>query len=561
VSRTPRACVLLLALLAGAGRLVAQQEQRLEPVELRVTVLQPGCATVDRGADDGLAEGDRVLFYPRAGGVQEGTVLRVGPRSAEVELADPAFAPPPGTRGQALVPSSRLAPPVPPESGPPAQAGEPKAVAEHAPWPERDDGYQEGEPLLARVRPLRPDQRPARTSGRVYTVDDFVASSEDDRESGLYRLGAETLYENTFGHGERIHLAGELSYRHTDVPDDDDERDTTLRVDRLSYEWGGTRFEDTAWEVGRFLQNGMPELGVLDGVEWGQRRADGDRYGFSAGFLPEPDFEYQSWADLQFAGYYRWVYDESERFSAAAAYQKSFHHDDADRDLLLGQLSYLPLVGWTFLGTAWVDLYTDSDTAKGPGLGLTQVYARAGHRWARGSTLDLVYTHLAFPDVERNEFRFLPDDELRANHSERLALDLRTPLTERSRLRSQVAAWIDEDEEGGDALLALAFEDALIERGLLDLAVYGTGGDYSSTLGARASLGRRTEHGTWRLDYDFASHHLYGFGDDNDDLPQHRLRGARDFHGERWSFSGYAEVGLWDDENSVAVGFFLERRF
>ena len=35
------------------------------------------------------------------------------------------------------------------------------------------------------------------------------------------------------------------------------------------------------WEAGRFLQNGMPEFGVIDGGEWSSRRKNGDRYGIS----------------------------------------------------------------------------------------------------------------------------------------------------------------------------------------------------------------------------------------------------------------------------------------
>src|SRR5215813_259492 len=53
---------------------------------------------------------------------------------------------------------------------------------------------------------------------------------------------------------------------------------------RLSYSIGGDRFAPDRIEVGRFLQYGMPEFGVLDGVEWDRRLAGGDSFGASVGF-------------------------------------------------------------------------------------------------------------------------------------------------------------------------------------------------------------------------------------------------------------------------------------
>ncbi len=541
----------------------AQEDSGFVELDLRVTSAQHGTALVDRGTSDGLREGDRVLFFPREGGTFEGTVERVEERSAEVVLHDPAFLPASGTRGRVQVPRSRLSPPpgAPAQSEPPAPVPGERPPVEHPPWTQRQDEWTAGEPLLAKVRPLRPEQRPPRMSGRIYTIDDYIRSTEDDRRNGFYRLGGEVLYENAFGHGERVNLAGEINHRETDVPDDDDQRKTRLRVDRLSTEWGGTRFEEQRWEVGRFLQSGLPEFGFLDGAEWGLRLPDGDRTGLSVGFMPEPDQDFDTGDDLQIAGYYRWVRDASERVSAAGGYQKTFHHGDADRDLFVGELLVLPLTGWMFHGTAWVDLYTSGDDAKGPGLGLTQVYANAGRRWSSGQGVHLVYTHVTFPDIERHEFRPLLEDDVRANHTERLALDVRTPTSARSLVRTEVGGWIDEDEEGGDALLGLELEDLFADRTRLDLASFVTVGDFTSTVGGRAGLALPAESGLWRLEYEFAAHRMHGFDDQNDDLPQHRGRVARELFGARWGFTGYAEVGLWDDENSVAVGLYLERRF
>ena len=82
-----------------------------------------------------------------------------------------------------------------------------------------------------------------------------------------------------------LHFDGEVDW----LTEQNDESGLDLLVRRLSYAWGGTRFTAQRWEGGRFLQHGMPEFGVLDGIEWTRRRENGHRYGVSVGFLPEPD--------------------------------------------------------------------------------------------------------------------------------------------------------------------------------------------------------------------------------------------------------------------------------
>src|SRR5262249_41669777 len=159
--------------------------------------------------------------------------------------------------------------------------------------------------------------------GQTYALFDHTEASEDDRHDTLARVGGGMVIENPFGRGDRIHADAEWNYRNVNVPDDDDAEDVHLRVDRLSYAWGGTRFEPTSGELGRFLQQGMVEFGVLDGAEWIVRRREGDRYGASIGYLPEPNPEFQTGTDLAISGFYRWVADESEELSAALGYQKT----------------------------------------------------------------------------------------------------------------------------------------------------------------------------------------------------------------------------------------------
>src|SRR6201988_4439863 len=95
------------------------------------------------------------------------------------------------------------------------------------------------------------------------------------------RAGTVLLVENFMQKGGDLYFDAETNYRDTDVPDDDDDQDTLLRLERFSYAWGGNRFAADRYEVGRFLQHDMPEFGVLDGGEWTRRLSGGDIFGGS----------------------------------------------------------------------------------------------------------------------------------------------------------------------------------------------------------------------------------------------------------------------------------------
>ena len=553
--------LLLWFMLALAGAPSAQQEGTVT-LEVRVTSSGLGAAWIDRGVTDGVAKGDPVLFRPREGGVYQGTVIEVQERASRVSLQDPAFVPAPGTRAEIQLPRGRVAtPPRPRKRAAPKREPVPEPEAPVT-WQHRDDDWAPGQPLLAKVRPLRPEQRPRSFEGRTYAILDYASSSEDDRTDGFYRLGSSALFDNVFGHGDQLLVDVELNYRNVDVPDLDDEDGTELRVDRLSYGRGGNRFDQARWEFGRFLQSGLPEFGVLDGVEWNRRLPNGNRVGLSVGYMPEPDKDFETGSDFQIAGNWRWVQDETEELSAAVGYQKTFHNGNADRDLVVTSLERLPREGWTWLGRFWVDLYTSGDDAKGSGLGLTQAYVSTGRRWRSGSSLDVVYTHLEFPEIDRHEFLPVTEDQLDDDHAERLSLRNALQLTDETRVLTGVGGWVDEDDEGGDAEIGISLDGFPGERGTLDLVAFATQGRFTRTVGGRAGIGQRDETGFWGLDYEFGGHRLIGFSSANDDLPQHKVRLHKDwFDLWRWSVSARLEGVLYDDEHAVLVGFYIERSY
>ncbi len=539
----------------------AQESVGTVRVELRVVSSRVGSAVIDRGSADGLARGDRITFRTRDGKAYFGTLRRIEERGAQVDLDDPNFVPPAGMRGEADVPAARfaIAPPLgAPEAAPRAQATAPA----HPPWKPREDEWTQDQALLARVQPLRPSQRPSSTHGRIYTIADYVRSTEDQRSDGFYRLGGEVTIENSRGNGERIHFDGELNYRQTDVPDNGDDTGTYLRVDRASYAVGGNRFQPDRFEFGRFMHDNMPEFGMVDGVEWSQRRANGDRYGLSAGFMPEPDPQMNSIQDFEVSASYRWIHDDSEQLSAAGGFQKTLHNSSADRDLFVGKFQYLPRNGWSFTSTGWFDYYTSSDTAKGQGLEVTQAYVDTGKLWESGSSLHMVYSHMAFPELERDEFLPVTAAQLADDHNDRFALQARVRVFDPVRVHASSGVWADQDDTGSDFECGVEVDDLLSERSLIDVAGFATQGKFVSVLGARAMFSRQTDFGQWGAEYELANNRINGFSDNNDDLPQHRVRLFTDsFLANGWSLSGHLETIVWDQENSVALGFYLQKNF
>jgi hypothetical protein len=62
--------------------------------------------------------------------------------------------------------------------------------------------------------------------------------------------------------------------------------------------------------------------------------------------------------------------------------------------------------------------------------------------------------------------------------------------------------------------------------------------------------------------YEYGNHHLDGFSNENDDLPQHRVRASLEaLLSSGWSVSTYSDAFQWDDELGFAVGLYLQKGF
>jgi hypothetical protein len=306
----------------------------------------------------------------------------------------------------------------------------------------------------------------------------------------------------------------------------------------------------------------MPEFGVLDGVEWQQRQENGNRYGASFGFLPEPDGEQQTGHDLQVAGWYRWVYDDSEHLSLTGGFQKTLHDGTSNRDLFIAKMHWVPADGWTLRGSTWVDYYDSRDDLKDSGLGLTRSLLSLTRRWEGNRGVDLRFRHDSFPETEREVSGGPILAELADDRVERVSMSAWRPAGKDSLLRAEVGAWVDEEDRGGDVELGIEVDDWYLERSRTSLALFAARGSFTTLAGVRVVYGREIGRGRWDLLYELAGHHLDGFADERDDLLQNRLRGSRVFDlAGGWRFSPYVEADYWDEELAWSLGFWLQRRF
>lgn len=569
---------------------VASQEAAEEnvPIPLRVTSAGPGLAVVvDRGKSEGLALGDSVVFNPRVvvvidpessdgmnpgdqvvlhpqqDTIYRGVVSELDHRSAVVELTDRSHAPAPGTQGEALVPFARAEATREAREQRELEEAEQTQDDSDYDWSNADENWSPGMSLLAGVKPVRPEDRSPRITGRAFVSFDFNQTSESDASDSLFRAGTDFDYENPLGYGGRLRFGAEAFQREFDDPDERDDSDFAYRLDRLSYSRGGTRFAGTRWEVGRFLQQGFPEFGVLDGLEWGKRTTSGNRFGASIGWMPEPDADFDTGRDFQLAAYYEWVADDREELVLGAGFQKSFHNGSGDRDLLIGKARYNPPEGWDFFGTVWVDFYGSRDDAKDNDVEVTQAYLTTSRRWDRDRGVDFTYRRLLFPELERNEFIPITAEALADNRYDRISASGFVWLNPRRKLHGEIGLWDDEDEAGGDLEVGLKCLRFFTEGDQAEFVLFGTAAQFEDLYGTRIGYAKSAwGQGRWSLFYEFVQHKLDGFSSRRDDIPQHRLRGTIDLYTAwKWTLSFYGQGHYWDEEGAFSGGFYVQKSF
>lgn len=545
---------LLVALVPWSGA-AAQDAGTVRKVALRVSSRgQAAMVVVDRGERDQVRRGDMVTFFPRAGGSFRGVVVKASERSAVVGLQDERAVLPPGTRGEVDVPESRFAPRQPSPETKPKTATEPGTEGTGK-WRNKDESWKPGMPLLGAQRPLRPAERGATLSGRVFLIGDLTRTHDSFANSFL-RAGTSLRVENPFGHGGGIKFDGEFDHR----TEQNENEGNDLLVRSLSYFHGGTRFDATRWEIGRFLQHGVPELQVLDGAEWGMRRRNGDRFGASAGFMPQPDDDFESGKDFQLAVYYEWVSGTAEELVVTGALQKTFHSGRADRDLLLGKIRYLPADAWQLNGAVWLDIYDGKDKVKSRDFDVSQAWVTLTRQWG-GSGVDVTFRRAVFPEMLRWEFQPLLAQDLADSYFNRLSLGGWQSGKSGRRLHGEVGVWQSQADTGGFGEAGISIPD-VVAGARVDFTGFATLGEFTSDAGVRISCTQMRADGGWDLLYEVAYRHYDNYPSTLDDLIQHRLRVARSFRTDTgWDCSVRGEAHLFDEDFAWTLGVYLQRGF
>ncbi|MHC4378857.1 MAG: hypothetical protein ACYS26_19820, partial [Planctomycetota bacterium] len=494
-------------------------------------------------------------------------------RTAVVELTG-ANDLPSGTRGETWVQPSE-APPAPEPTAPVAteeqqsdEVPEAEAGAEtdgdvqlpaHPGWTK--DEWTPDQPLLTQMAEVRPEDRPWSMRGSLSFLSQRIYTNEDDREDAFDAIGLNVIADNPFGWGGRMQFDGAWTDRETITPDEQGEADTLVRLDRLSYATGGTRFDQDRLEFGRFLQNGMPEFGLLDGIEWGHRLRNGDRYGFSLGFMPEPLPEQDSGDDFQVAGYYEWVRDAREELTAAVGYQTTWNNGDQDRDLLVSRVRYAPTDAWNVYASLWLDVYDSDDVARS-GVGVTLADLIARRSYGNGQGLEFGYRHLEFPELLRNEFEPITLAELADDHLDRVYTRVWTPIGGGLRLDTRAGAWIDEHDDGYDGRVSLQMFDVFTDSDRWELTGFLSQGRFSLLQGVRLGAGLDQDQARYDVALEAFNTDQNGFDDNNDDFRTTRLVASAEWYWDNgWVLTVEADGVTGTDPDGVRLSLFAQRNF
>ena len=543
-------------------------------VEVFVTATSGTNVYFDGGLQDKISEGDTIVLFPASGPQQRGTIRTVSEASGRAELLSSTTTVSVGDRAEVLVPESRFAPLQPANNTPGSQAdaaqerpgvGLPPGPAvgpvSHPPWEMDLSDVDPNAPLLAPIQSVASEDRPYEIHGR-YWLD--LTATEDKQDGGAQygtvRTGFDLRAENLLSRGGTVEFDTDF-YRHSfDAEGESEDTDSQVRIDRLNYRWGGNRDEAQTWQVGRFLSRGMPEFGVIDGLEYTQRTDEGSNWGLSAGGFPEPNDDLSTGRDVQAAVFYHWK-GASEKISLNSGFQKTWHNGKPDRDLFVLTSTWRPLDRLHVFSSLWVDLYDSDDQIKS-GLELTQLITSASWRTAQGDGVGLTLSHFSFPELLRNEFDEITAEQIADDKVTRVGLNGWKSLTDTVRLRGRVDSWTDQDDSGGRVEGTIELRDAIFNDGDLSLSIFQNEAKFFGGPGVRLRASKELAGGWFQFTYESTETKSDDFFGEQDTLSNHVYRASWDRPlGRDWDFSLSLEQRDGDQEDASTVGFYLQRSF
>ena len=555
MNRLRRTIAALAAALTFAAPTPGQGEE--VEVEAYVTAVSGGSVYLDAGRLSGLEPGDAVRVFPTTGPFVTGEILSVSSNSARLRLhleAEVEI----GNLATVMVPADRLEPPEEDEP-PPAEeesAEEDEPDVEHPPWTHPPVEWDETVPLLAPVQSREPEERSMDMFGSVHLGLNYTHDFGDVEQDFLWTdFGLRLGLENAFGYGgeTRIDLNGFV--RTSSLSDSLDESEAELVPRRLSYTLGGEPTRPNRYGFGRFLQHEFPELGLLDGFEYTRRLDTGGRVGASIGFQPLREDDVPTGDDFQVGVSYFHPFDAEERLTFATAFQKTWHQGTPDRDLVVSKLDLRPFDRAYLHVTTWVDVYSSSDDIKGS-VELTQLQLSSG--WATSDFgLGVNASRVRFPQLLREEFPGISDDEIRNSQTDRIGMNGWYRYDRDLRLRARVDTWNDEDSSGTSGELGASLRDYFYEGGEVSASVFANEGRFSTSKGLRLGASRAIPRGSVRFSYE-----LNDIDQDGVDLLQHALTASLNRQLKSgWSVDLFVQGQLREEQNSIALGVSIQKGF
>jgi hypothetical protein len=144
----------------------------------------------------------------------------------------------------------------------------------------------------------------------------------------------------------------------------------------------------------------------------------------------------------------------------------------------------------------------------------------------------------------------------------RAGLSLWQDLGEPTRISGRADLWQSDADEGESGELRVAVRDAILSRGEVWLALFGSNGQYTDSTGARAGLTRWFAAGYLTLSIDSGLYESEGFTGEQAELWQHRLRAQLDRDlGRAWALGLWVDQRFGDELDATELGFSLRRRF
>jgi hypothetical protein len=330
----------------------------------------------------------------------------------------------------------------------------------------------------------------------------------------------------------------------------------------LSWRYGDARGSEQRVEVGRFLHSEVPQLGLLDGVEWVKRTEGGDRWGFSAGLQPEWTAEMASGDDVATSAFYRHVGGDKGEFALTGGAQKTWHKGEPDRDLVLGDVSWRPNERWWLYASAWLDWYDSGDAPKSSGFELTQAMGSANFRPDKRSNIGLTASQFHWPMLLKNELPPTSLATLSNGSVERIGLNGWREVTKDVRLYARVDRWSSDNDAGVGGELRSTWRNLLFENGDISFALFENTGELTTVTGARLSAYRSTDLGTWTVGYEAADYEQDTGNGVTTSLMQQVLRGSWDMRiGDGWDLSLTVDSRFGDQQDAQSLGFWLQWRF